>query len=106
MLFLVFGGLQAAVAQQTEENSITVVKSLDDVSDMASSEEFSFKFTHSLNFATAKGIEKMAIEEFKKMAAAKGFTHVYIDEDATGKAPFEMHKRDYTVVVVGKAFKG
>lgn len=64
-----------------------------------------FKYVSSLNFAGKEKIKKQALEKFKAFAKAKGYTYLEIDEKASYKRQNEIRKRNYTVHLVGLAFK-
>jgi len=94
--------------EETNKNQDPEVKLItadDTVEQFTVNKELTIKFVYGLNFAGKEKINKMVVQKFKELAGAKGFTHLRIDEDASFKKQHELRKRNYTVVLVGKAYK-
>jgi hypothetical protein len=89
----------------SQNQEIIILNSSEEGKAFENSKEISLKLTSSLNYATKKTIKAEAIKMFKKMASEKGYTHLYIDEELSGKKHNEIRKRNYTIVIQGIAFK-
>jgi len=98
-----FNLINEPLNDQTQD--VKIITNADNLDQFSKSQEISIKFTHSLNLAGKDKIKKMAIEEFRDLAGSKGFTHLLIDEEASYKRQNEIRKRNYTVLLIGKAFK-
>ncbi|WP_019668819.1 hypothetical protein [Eudoraea adriatica] len=88
-----------------QKHEITILTSSDNLDQFTSSEELTLKFTYGLNFAGKKKIKNMALDKFKELTENKGFTHLLINEEASYNRQNETGKRNFSVLLVGKAFK-
>ena len=85
-----------------DETKVILVESVEDVKHLNDSKALKVTVSKSLNLATSKSIKKMAIAELKAKAAAKGYTHLLIEDTKAGMA---ISKRNYKVVLKGVAYK-
>lgn len=88
-----------------QDPEIILVSSKDEVTHLKHKEALSLKVVSSLNFGTKKKLKNEALDEFKLLAQAKGYTHLYIDAKESSKKHHEIGKRNFTVEYVGVAYK-
>lgn len=91
--------------EEKQDPKVVLLKQSDNVDQFTDNESLTLEFVYGLNFAGKKKIKEMAIEKFKEMAGEKGYTHLMINEDDSYKKQYEIRKRNYTVLLVGKAYK-
>ena len=108
ILLLSFG---AALAQTSVNNqsktsweNITVVYDLNEVANMTKGTKMTETIKTSLNFGTKSKVKKNCLKELKKQAAEKGYSVIYIDEEASKDKRF--NKRGIEVTLVGVGYKG
>ena len=106
ILFLAFG---LGWAQSSEEQKTTVawedvqvVYDLNEVADMTQGSKMTETVKTSLNFTKSKRIND-CLKELKKQAAEKGYSVIYVDEEASKFKRFD--KRGVKVTLVGIGYK-
>ena len=109
ILFLLTFG--TAMSQTSEEQKsiinweeVQVVYDLSEVADLTMGKRMTETIKTSLNFGTKSKVKKNCLKELKKQAAEKGYTVIYVDEEASKDKRF--NKRGIEVTLVGVGFKG
>lgn len=107
VMFLAFG---LAWAQDSEKQKTTinwkevqVVYDYNEVSELTHGFGITETIKSSLNFGKSKGINDCLIK-LKKQAASKGYTVIYVDEEATEFKRFD--KRGVKITLMGVGYKG
>lgn len=108
VLFFAFG---LGWAQTSEEQKATinwedvqVVYDLNEVVYMTKGSKMTETIKTSLNFGTKSKVKKNCLKELKKQAAKKGYSTIYLDEEASKDKRF--NKRGIEVTLVGVGYKG
>ena len=101
MLFALISNTTLDVTDQ-DKTKIVMVESVDDVQHLSTSKKLKVEVSKSLNLATAKTIKKMALDQLKAKAIAKGYTHLFIEHSKAGMA---ISKRNYRVTLKAIAYK-
>ena len=108
MMFLTFG---LGIAQNNTEKELNlnweevkVVYDLHEVEDMIKGTKITETIKTSLNFGTKSKVKKNCLKELKKQAAKKGYSVIYLDEEASKDKRF--NKRGIEVTLVGIGYKG
>lgn len=83
---------------------IEVVYDLQEVADMTKGTKITETIKTSLNFGTKSKVKKNCLKELKKQAAKKGYSVIYLDEEASKDKRF--NKRGIEVTLVGIGYKG
>lgn len=104
VLFIV-NTAQSSNKEGVQKPEIIMLSSEDSLETFEHSEVVTIKYVSSLNFSGKKNIRNQAEAKLKQLARSKGYTHLLINEDALSKKPYELRKRNYTVIVIGYAFK-
>ena len=91
-------------SEKASNNEIVLLDVDDNTDRFIKSEEIYYKLTYSLNYAGKEKIKAMALDKIKELAFSKGYTHLLIDQEASFRRQNEIRKRNYTVLVTGKAF--
>lgn len=107
VLFLAFGlgWAQNPEKQETKINweEVEVVYDLNEVADMTQGSKMTETIKTSLNFGTKSKVKKNCLKELKKKAAERGYSVIYIDEEASKDKRF--NKRGIEVTLVGVGYK-
>ena len=83
---------------------VKVVYDLHEVEDMIKGTKITETIKTSLNFGTKSKVKKNCLKELKKQAAKKGYSVIYLDEEASKDKRF--NKRGIEVTLVGIGYKG
>lgn len=92
-------------SEKAKNMEIIVLNNNDSTDGFIKNENLTYKFTYSLNYACKDKINSMALDKLKELASSKGYTHLLIDNEASFRRLNEIRKRNYTAIVVAKAFK-
>jgi len=100
------GVAQTSAQQETKSTweDVQVVYDLSEVADMTKGSKMTETIKTSLNFGTKSKVKRNCLKELKKQAAEKGYSVVYIDEEASKDKRF--NKRGIEVTLVGVGYKG
>lgn len=82
---------------------IQVVYQLKDVEHMTQGERLTETIKTSLNFGTKNKVQKDCLKKLKQQAAEKGYSVIYVDEQASSNKRF--NKRGIKVTLVGRGYK-
>ncbi|MGI9530288.1 hypothetical protein [Lutimonas sp.] len=108
ILFLTFclALAQTSDAQKTAINweEVQVIYDLNEVAEMTRGSKMTETIKTSLNFGTKSKVKRNCLKELQKQAAEKGYTVLYIDEEASKDKRF--NKRGIEVTLVGVGYKG
>ena len=107
VLFFAFGLVWAQTSEEQKSTinweEVQVVYDLSEVADMTKGSKMTETIKTSLNFGTKSKVKKNCLKELKKQAAEKGYTVIYLDEEASKDKRF--NKRGIEVTLVGVGFK-
>jgi len=108
VMFLTFGlgWSQISENQKAKINweDVEVVYDLNEVAGMTKGSKMTETIKTSLNFGTKSKVKKNCLKELKKQAAEKGYSVIYLDEEASKDKRF--NKRGIEVTLVGVGYKG
>ena len=108
MFLMTFGAVTAQTSQDQNDQmsweEVQVVYDLNEVAEMTKGSQMTETIKTSLNFGTKSKVKRNCLKELKKQAAQKGYSVVYIDEDASKDKRF--NKRGIEVTLVGVGYKG
>ena len=108
IMFLLTFGTGIAQTSKDQNNTVSweevqVVYDLNEVADMTMGKKMTETIKTSLNFGTKSKVKKNCLKELKKQAAEKGYSVIYLDEEASKDKRF--NKRGIEVTLVGVGFK-
>jgi len=106
-LMMIGAGMTQVSAQQESESSwedVQVVYDLNEVTELTKGSKMTETIKTSLNFGTKPKVKRDCLKQLKKQAAEKGYSVIYIDEEASKDKRF--NKRGIEVTMVGVGFKG
>ena len=106
LMMFVTGMAQTSDSQndQMSWEEVQVVYDMNEVADMTKGSKMTETIKTSLNFGTKSKVKRNCLKELKKQAAKKGYSVVYIDEEASKDKRF--NKRGIEVTLVGVGYKG
>jgi len=105
-LMMIGAGLTQVSAQQESESSwedVQVVYDLNEVTELTKGSKMTETIKTSLNFGTKSKVKRDCLKQLKKQAADKGYSVIYIDQEASKDKRF--NKRGIEVTMVGVGFK-
>jgi len=108
LVVLTFSQLTFSQKPSSEISSISwediqVVYQLQDVEHMTQGERLTETIKTSLNFGTKSKVQKDCLKKLKQQAAEKGYSVLYVDEQASSNKRF--NKRGIKVTLVGMGYK-
>ncbi len=110
ILLVVLTFSQITFSQETSDKTssvnwedIQVVYQLKDVEHMTQGEQLTETIKTSLNFGTKSKVQKNCLKKLKQQAAEKGYSVIYVDEQASSNKRF--NKRGIKVTLVGRGYK-
>ena len=109
-LIIVLASIQFSTAQEStteiqkiDWEHIQVVHEQEAVEGLIKGERLTETLKTSLNFGTKSKFERVCLKKLKQQAAEKGYSYIYLDEDAYSSKRF--NKRGIKITIVARGYK-